>query len=111
MKKNTNEIKELKGHRQLHDLIDEYFDIKPGQFLALGVGDGESEFSRYGCEIVRPLASAVETVPFIVFRARDNKVISHGEVRVCHEVLDAHHNGTVYYVNERGDSIPEWDVK
>lgn len=101
--------------KKLSDLINEYFDIKEGQHLALNPVDeyGDGEFSSYGCEIIRPLAGAVQECTYVIFE-RDSdgnaKTVDEGTIRVSHPVLDTLANGTEYFINERGDAVPEWEM-
>lgn len=98
--------------RSIHDAIKEY---SKDSELVIGV-PGECEDSYFdpsGCEIVDTLATNITDVDcLLVTRDAQGNIVESFEFRagVCHEVLDAYHNGTNYWQNERGDWIAEWDL-
>lgn len=74
--------------------------------------DADSDFSMSGCELVKTLAVDVAEVDCAIFtRNITGRIIKseHFKARVCHMVLDAYHNGTKYFKDERGDWRPEYD--
>jgi hypothetical protein len=84
--------------------------------LIIGVpseDDCDGHFRHSGCEIVDTLASNVVDVECVIFRRNIfGRIIERQdfEASVCSEVLDAYHNGSQYYQDDRGDWIPEWDI-
>lgn len=81
--------------------------------LVVGMPEGpDTSFSPHGCDLIDTLACDVYDVKCALFKRNIfGRIIEeqHFDAQVCGEVLDAMANGTNYYLNERGDWIPEWD--
>ena len=84
--------------------------------LVIGVPEedsSDSHFSRSGCDLISTLACDVYDVKCVIFtRNVMGRIIATNEfeAQVCQEVLDAYHNGTNYFQNERGYWIAEYDM-
>lgn len=96
--------------RTVTTAIEEYFDVKKNQYYVLGMpeeGNEDGGFRWSGCEILNNgLGTTVFEVPYLIMRRgkTEDKLIEEGKVRVCHEVLDAYHNGSRIPVDE--DNAP-----